>query len=711
MPLTEQDKRAKEYLELRDQSRDWLKQNYAAQWTRVYASYLCERIENEETGNVGDGIYDAYNRPLSSSNKKQATSLAMPDTFALVNRQVARLTAQPPNLKCRADDQMRAENVSRKLMRDWDKGGVQRIQKKHARQAALYGWSVRPWFWENTEFTRKKRVDPLDPASAEVLRGQYGELQSVDPAMDPEGWTNAIADVTVKYGRGGLVSVDYPYRGYVGPKTEFLYIGDCFPEPKFESIQKSNWFGVQRRRNVDWIKSVVQRYPEFKAGFAALVEAHPKGSDPNGLGGDREGNELRQQMLAAINQSDPKQTAPKEFGTRTWTITEFHFPGREPKLAFVGENGIWIGEIEYPYELEGRIAFTELVLIDNLLGGIGDSHARVIRGLQALHDRQMNQRSDLIHNILRPFVYTTDKRFYDNPDMLKRSAGFRLIYTPDGPQSVGIVGEQAAMASAASSLAGDADIERQIQKATGESNMSMAAGVDPQQARTATGARIMAYNADILTKDQVEMYNLALREDAYMMYLLNRSEMDEQVEFDARPYFREYQGAQDAPAPAKMTVDPKDFQFDDEVDVEVGSTLADDDEAKVQRAQALATMFRGNPGVNQATLDKRLLIALGEGGNLNEWAPPPPQPPPPPEPPRVNVSVAVKYAELPDIVKVKLAERMANGEVPVTQMAMEGDPVAMPNPPEEPEPSDGGMESGNPEGAKSLEAGMGNRNR
>lgn len=638
----------------RTQSYEWLRNNFYPEWERVYKSYKCQpdpaKDESKKSGEEED--------PAD-------LRVSMPDTWSIVRRQVSRLTAQIPNLHYKAREMDVADRISRQLMHQWDVGGVQRIQKRHVTQAALFGWSVRPWWWAVEENMRSKRVDPMNPSPQDMrlVQSQYGQQIS---AMRQQGMDEStiMAQLVAQSGRGKLLPVRYPYRSYEGPKTEFLFIGDCYPEPEFQSIQSSNWFLVMRRRTKGWLVKLAQAYPDLQAGVQELLEAFPKGSERN-LSGKQE-QELRRGMMSAINRVQNYNTTVGEQDEAEYRILEKHEPGndsRPARLTYVGEDSTLIGSIEYPYELDGSVAFTELILVDDLLTGIGDSHARIIRGLNQMHDRQVNARYKLVYNILRPLMWTSNQELFENPELLKRHDGFRLIKA-FGPNDLGVLGEQAAIAAAAAGMQDDGSILRTIQQATGENNMSQMANVDPNQGRTATGARLMAYNQDILSKDLNDAFTYSsLNADARMMYLLNRSELSEPSEFDAAPYYRSFQSDKPAPATDPMTVTPADFQADDgDVEAEAGSTLADDDDAKLQRAQQLFGVAISNPNLfNVQKARDEFLIANGKGRELDKWAAPPP-PPPPPEKPRVTITVSFKAESLPIEVQQKLL--MDQGLIP-----------------------------------------------
>lgn len=694
------DKKAGEIEEQKTASYRWLNDSFYPIWEQVFQSYQCRRDPEVDPNDVqpreGQRIYDYAERLLPAGKiDLSRTSIGMPDTWALVNRMTARITAQLPNLKFRASDEDRADRISRRLMHQWDRGGVQRSQKKHVRQAALFGWSVRAWSWWENSYERTRRVDPMasDQETNALINEQYGDdineiirgsndIQAMlsDPEFSQMAWALISAELLAKHARGGLLPVKYQYTKYVGPRADFLFVGDCFPEPNFPSLQESNWFIVERRRKREWLEDFRKwakenGHNDLVNGINKLFSEKPKGSAKTIHG--KETQKLRQGMFRMLERSDTLESSTEREVDAEWVITERHTPGDRTKLSMSCE-GVFLGEMQYPYELEGRIAFSDLVLIDSLLDGIGDSHARIINPLQRLHDRQVCARHDLIYNIERPLVATSSQRLYENPEMLERHGGFRLVKVDDMGE-IQVLGEQAAIAAAAAGLQDESGIMRQIQMATGESNMSMQANVDPQQARTATGARLMAYNQDVLSKDQIAMFNESLREDAWMMYLLNRSEMAEPAEFDGAPYIRDYRSDTPTPQREPLTVTPEDFQIDGEIDVEVGSTLADDDEAKIAFAQTIWSICSSAPQLfNMNTARDRVLKSLGEGARLAEWAAPPPEPIPP-EKPRANITVSFKSENWPDEVqKAILSEANIMPPPPQPEQPQEGPPGGQP---------------------------------
>lgn len=643
--------RVAEVIEHRKRSHAWMRDSFYQQWISAYQAYICE-CEPRTDPNTGRADPDRI-------------TVASPNTWAGVNRDVARVTAQPPNLHYRANNKTIGELISLKLMYDWDRGRIQIQQPRHVRQAAIFGWSVRSWSWERSVMWRSKRVS-IDQELQSAQQGQglglaaiadfYSqEIQAIAPGFDP---LEAIfspevrAMLVARRGRGGLVPVKYRYVAYDGPRADYLFVGDCFPEPNFQSLRGSKWFIVERRRSKGYLLNLARVMPDLQAGVEALIAQYPSGS-PKRNSGNGNSLSLRFELESVAGIAMEQVSAGDQDGD--YTITEEHRPGaggETPTITLIGEDSVHIGTSPYPYDLDGNIAFTECRLIDNLLHGVGDSAPRIMRGLQSMHSTLMSRRWEAYDFALRPLFGTTDKGFYDNPERLKRMDGYRVMHMTQGPNSVWVQDTNGLLGAAQASQAEDGNLARAVQMITGDSNMSMMAGVDPQASRTATGARIVQSNLDALTRSKIEVFTQAsLVEDAWMLYRLNRSELTEAAEIETGSYARgpiEGRAVKDEWA----RVEPLMFQEDGQIVVESGSTLADDDDARMERATALYGALKGHPDIDQRRLAMDLLIAHGKGSRISDYMV---KQLPPGEgnaaPARTSISVAAKLSELPPIAQ------------------------------------------------------------
>jgi len=724
----------------------WMKDNYYESWAEAYENYKCAgnpNLEDDEDSwdwqrGMGNSrqLVDSNGRPIAadSNNKKDnRANISMPDTWSAVRRKVARLTAQIPNLRFNGVDQERAIRVSRALMHQWDAGGTKKNDQLHLLQTAIFGVSVRAWYWRDTRFTRTKKVRPSNasPEDMEAIRSQYGELlmgilqrdmsQGIVYQSPEQAEAATMEKLALEVGGGLYIPVSYTASGYKGPSCDVLFPGDCFFQPGGDNeLQKNDWFCVVRSRGIDWLEALgnaaqLSGNTEIPAAIQRLVEKHPNGIPTRPQQGDWAN--FRTRLGFTYNSTGDEKSATGGTGGTAevdqddakWDICELWYPGPQRRVEYMTADFThFLGSFD-PYNLDdGYIPFTLQRLIDDIETPIGDSNARMLAGLHRLHDRQVNVVHQLAYAVARPLVWTTDANLADNPGKLKRGSGMRIVHLErPGDQVIGIIGEQAAAAHVITGMNSSTEIERQQQKLTGESNLSMAADVDPSQMKTATGARIAAYNTDVLNKADLIGVQQSNRDDAEMMRMLNKSELEDELVFDGERYNRvSLEGlgkpggqpggpggpgqqpgmmpgmmpgippgmpGQPPPIPPtfdfkQVTVTPEDFQADNgTIEPEVGSTLADDDDSHVKKANSLAglaSMF--GPGlINMERARDVSLIAMGEGKNLAAWRPIPP-PPPPPEKQEVKASVSFSFKaeDLPPAVQAGVIHK-ALGDVGV----------------------------------------------
>lgn len=678
---------------LKKLSRDWMRDSFYPQWEKAYQNYKAEPdIKLDENGKPDPEVIN----------------LSSPITFASSRRTVARMTAQIPHFKFRSSEKAPiagaaapitlAELIGRTLMYQWDHSGMQRTQKKHALQAVLLGWSPRLWYWLRDIQRRKKRVDISQAAQDPATLQQIAATYEIDPAAlmeiaqaqeGPDGppILTLLSNILAKNGRGGLLPIKYDYLYYEGPKADFTFAGDCCPEPHFQSLRDSKRFIVNKFRDFSWLKSMAQQYKEeLGKGIEDLIEKYPKGTEnrfDSQVPEDEE--ELMSRLLGVINRStqfDTGEVKSSEDYQGEWRITEHHCAsaGREDAYLEYSYEGVYIGRIDYPYDLAGRFAITDCVLIDDLVSGIGDSTARVMRGLHKVHSDQLGYRSALIENLLRPLIGTNSRELMDNPEAIKKLHGFRMFYARD-PGQIWQQQEMASLAAAQAGIANDSSMMQLFYMFSGENSMSLMASVDPGQTRTAAGVNFMANQLDVLTKDLLDSYlQSSLNEDAWMMWMLNRSELADVVNFDASQYNRAFQYQEEAWKENWVRAEPLHFQVDGEITVQPGSTLAEDEAAQKEEARYLFEIGSARPDlVNPMKARDSLLIAFGRRHEMKEWMP---EPAPPQEPEiKQSVSITIPWEKLEPSMKAGVSEKIPMLQAPEGQPPEGlGGPQEMPMP-------------------------------
>ena len=664
MPL-KPDEIVQQVVERRNRSHDWMSNNFYGQWEEVYRNYKCEKLP--------------YLDEVTKEVDQERHAICLPDTLIALRRWVARASAQIPQIGYRGEDREVSRGVSRKLMYDWDKGGMQMTWRRNLTQTGMFGWSVMGFHWAVDEFMRRRKVDIERPRPGDME--ELIQQHKIEMIPGPGGGVpNPLQMMALKAKYGSrMIPIERMYRSFIGAKGHFVFIGDCFPEPEFMLLQDSNWFIVERRRNKEFLNRIAMAYPDTRNGIKALYDKYPTGN-PHGPSSSpaSKTTSFRDRLRAAINRTSTytaNMQRPTQDSAPEWNITEMHTPGRFGKLTLIAEDSVLIGEFSYPFDLDGKIAFAETTYIPDILSGIGDSTPRLIRTLADKHNVMFENRLNLADKVTRPLLTTTSKRIYENPDLIKRGKGLRLVLV-DGPNDIGYPQEQAALAAMQAGMAEDGMLQREIQKATGESNLSMMSGVDPAQARTATGARIMQSNMDVLSKSDLQaVADSGIRNAVEIMFLMNASELADTVRFDPTEYDQRWAEKSDQ---LWMEAQPYHFQGEGSLYVEAGSTLADDDEANNSRAMNLWMMANQRPDViNVRTAAERVIESFGERNRMDKWIMPEP-PPPQPEPPKKTISVSVKLEDLPPQVQQQLLEQnfqvQSEGQQPPQGMPPGGAP-------------------------------------
>lgn len=717
MPIADskRDRRSLDLMDRFTRSHDWMRDNFYSEWEDVYQQYTCTPEDdfdsnqenlNKRKPNLFQANGDPYRKDRTNGRRDPdvAIKVMQPDQWGLIRRKVARATGSIPNLNFKSTDPALGKRVARTIMMQWDKSGHQRRQKRHVTIAFLFGISVKLWYWERQTYSSYIRVNPMTATDDQLgmiaeqyapditritqsLTSQMGLFDGADGRGVEELSQEALAQLLAEKGKGEYLRLSIDKQGYIGPRCDIIGPWDFFPEPDYQYLDEANWVCITRRRRKEWFTSMSAYYSSDQYQYPGdsdytfhsdeaerLIKDMPRGGSQEH---NRRGDGLRHRLESVAGMLTDSSYQDSSEEDAEYEVMEFHYPGKGC-VEYLAEGGYYLGKVKYPFELENNgVPLTDLVFVDNILHGIGDSSSRRIKDLVWTHSLHNSLRYDAVKQVLRPYYYTTDRRFFENPELTDRGKGFRLLYL-SGPNELNSVHESAALASIASSMGDESSIQRSIQYGTGETNMSMSADLDPAQNRTATGAKIVQANQDILSREEQLMLHLSLYSDLEMMRQMNKSELVDTIAFNSEPYERRVAGENTAavtgisgspqPPPEWLSVTPDDFQQEGQIYPEVGSTLADDDDDKVNRAVMLYEQAKATPHLlNVETARDNFLIAMGEGRNLDKWTPvPPPEPPPVPPQERAQYNFSIRMEDLtPEQQQAVLLKAM--GEPPPPQ--------------------------------------------
>jgi len=650
-------------------SESWLENNYWPVWEKTWESYSGYRkpqVLNDPTlatPSTMDGAFAsdsvAILRQAATRIKRQDRTDGLPVLWNACQRMVARVNANVPVITCRSRNTERADKLSASYMYFYDKAQRKsRVVNKTLTSAWITGWGPNSWGWDDTIIKRVRLVRPermTDDMILAVLDTYEPQLvpiiediatsASIDPndqeAMD-EVALQAIPVLAQTYGHKGRLRIIYDERGYVGPSVKYTFPGDIFPEPEFDTLGTCAYVGEYMRVGIEWFQELYERHklpngeydPDLARRIQAVMDDKPNG-DVRAIGSQSE--RLRGNLYNLVKRS--ASTHPSNEGTYAddievrWGVHKIEYPGHGGEDATVEYkcDNIWLGHFYYPYLIgDGKVARTELRIVDSILGGPGESPAHHIVSLADMYAQSFFQRHDLIDAISRPLLWTDDAALWSNPEFFTRNtSGFRVVYTRGGGKSFGFEQSGPAIASALSSMNSDESAMKLIQSTTGDSSLSSMAELAPQQSNTATGAKIMDRNTAVLAGQTTSMFVKKIGDDCEMMRELLRSELNEDLSLDLGHYH--LMGGQSAKLEdvetSMVTMEPEDYEDDGEIIVDSTSMFPDAKMNKVNEAQLIYTLAKENPDVvRMDEAIKDVLKAMGKGKDIGRLIKPQPEP-------------------------------------------------------------------------------------
>lgn len=580
----------------------------------------------------------------------------------MVRRGTARLTVNPPNLRVRGGpDQATRDKIAALFYFQWDKSQQQRVLRQNVHQCKAFGWSVSKVYWDKVVAVRKlwrfthqlnrEQLLKLKGAPADEVDGQVNEL-------GPDLSMGEVAGAISQF--GDKVQCDVECNRYEGPVGARIFLGDIFVEPGFRNINQSNYVIEYSERDVRYLK-----YWSRQKTINPYTGQEQPVCDPQALQDliDRGGRsltyqrdmDLRRQLRLAINQSDPRTNFDPRLRGPRYSILERHTRDDSGYIVvdLVGDEAVHIGRMWYPWNTYGRYIYSELVLIPDLLGGIGDSPARVSRFLMQLRNARMNQTTDYINNVLRP-NYT----LLDTADITEESFNRTAWGNTLRVQQHSDVAPMQMHQLPSSAWEDQAQLVREMQLVAPEiTDFGPGTSESPQSGKFATTAVLQKQATDVVMADELAQLDQFIADDLELRLWMTQQAMTDAV--DIPPGTSQRIDALSARMTdgqiATIRVDQMDVQEDFQILPETGSTLAADDAYKRQHIERFYQLALQNPEILNVRSAAEKLVSTIPGLSPQEAIVPPVETPPQP-PVKVNVSIAIKWPELPgDVQKALLS--------------------------------------------------------
>lgn len=603
------------------------------------------------------------------------TNVCVPDHFVMLRRGTARLTRNPPNLRVRGgpDDtegQAKRDKTSAHLMFQWDRSESQKSFKRIVNFAYGLGWGIGKVYYDEVSVVRRLRrlttsLQPKDfqnlansrnPQVAGLIN-KFGDRLKDQTPFQPEEIAMMIQEM------GDQVQLDQSSIRYRGPVLASPFVGDVFPEAGFPSLHESSFVIENSLRDMDWLKywtkqvSINPMTGEEKPVMDAKACQNVLDSAGDRQYVDQEEMSLRRLMREEIEIADP-QTAGKPIRSprkrvmidERHTIVQGHLC-----VDFIGEEKGYLGRLWYPWETYGKYTYCEMVLIPDWLGGFGMSTLGVTRFLLKLRNTRLNQTTDFINNKLLPMFKArtgTDLTSYD----LARTGWGRFVFLDNMGDIEGAIQDPVFPAEAWQDQMQYARDMQQVDPSTVD--YSPGSEDVPSPGKFATTAKLADKAADSVTADTLDQVGVFIRDVVDLELAMNQQAMEEPEEVP-KEYFQriEAESINNEQGNARIIkVDPMDYQEVYEVLPEQGSTLAADDEFRVGGLQQLFALGERHPDIFNLRSLATSLVRATPGVNAEDVILPPPPPQPPVPPVKMNISLSVKWEQLPPDVQAAILQ-------------------------------------------------------
>jgi len=671
-----------EILDRRNESRRYMQINYWDQWEDVYRASKCRT--KPIMVKASDG---------SETEDRTRTNVAMPEMSLIIRRKTARLTANPPQINYTVSQGQNTE-LSEKLTgwayQQFDRSGEAQEHRKLVMSAETFGYGVQKLYWDTVEVVRKFfRRFGGDNADYSVSRRDLMQLQGapddeisdavlqMGERLQPEELTNAIAEY------GNTVQIQQKASQFEGPVAKNVFIGDFFMEPGAASLNVSGW-AVENYFETDvWLKKMAaktfvdpesdEELPIFDPDAVKDLQELPSWQPIY----QQQPFDLRSRLRTnALGQTLPLWPTKLLKGKR-YDVLECHTKDADGQywIEWIGNEKVYLGKMPYPWDLYGKFCYTELVPMFDLLTAYGDSTPMLLRHLWLLHNAIVGGRRDLVANILRPLMKI--RAGADVPDEQVDRVLFRLIQMKN-PDDLQPLIENFAGISQAIEGATEEEAQNMRMMALAEPNLTnveTGTEANPQAGKTATTAVLAAKSADALTQFELDSLNWYLKESGEKKLAMLQQvepETDEQGNYKpyqiASKYVSKVEGlSQRYGKTSSVNLDFMELQQEISVEPAAMSMLSVDDDIRRTGALQLVEMAGQMPNIVDPYYAAHNFAETIRGVDPDK-AVPPPRPPVPP-PPKVNVSVAVKWAELPAEAQAQILQ--AGGAQVSPQMMQE----------------------------------------
>lgn len=669
------DSRVSDTKERHDASKRWLQDNYFGPWAEVFGFYK-NKTPGPWRGSRHQVAPGSFKRMKGRSSDRSKTNICLPDTWVIGRKKSSRMSSRPPAYKVRANTPQIGDSLSAWLHFQWDRGNEQKIQRRHILQAQLFGLSVKSHWWDSIVATKKFRygTEILMKERGLIMDEETGSIRLASADENDAGLSHPIESFTpeeraqVMAGTGDEVMEPSRVVRWEGPVSGFVFIGDFYPEPEFETLHSAAWIITDDYKDVEWLAYMSKKmYLDPETGDERPVFEKKAIEDLIDMGSwdkvrTRE-DDFKEQLRDVIFQTRPQYSLRLLPGKRFLVSAEDTFRDGVAWRRWVANERILLGEMPYPFDLYGHYAYSSLTPIPDLLYGIGDSPLVMMRALQKLHNISFSKGTDSVINRDNPILLMREGA--DAPSEILDRNGYRVLTVksfqdfqwaqmpPNAPEAWEHEKRVIAM------------MER-LEPALNEGGAASQAQPDPR--KPATLALLQKAGLDSLSADEMAQLDMSLAEEAEIkLYMLQQNMRDQMsIPMEFLPSGSSLKaGDTNQTGPRVITIGPMDIQQDLQVFSESYSTLALDDIDKQRAAERIYAVASQNPRVFNLRKAAELYASTFRGHTADELLN---QNPPPPMPP---IRLTIAWKDLSESEKQLMKQRMGLMPGPNDELAVQ----------------------------------------
>lgn len=640
-----QQNRAKDIREIRDVSLNYMRDNL---WDELAEAFRAVRVRTAEIKKK-----DEKAKTVEDTNR---TNVAMPELYVAVKKKTGRYTANPPNMRYILpgdDPTMLSDRLTARAYYEYDCSGEAWHTRRGVQQANTFGYTYWNTFYKEVTVDRQMRYLRESLTDRRTLM----QIQGKDPGQIEEAISKQGQQLTPEEHQAlmGNIATDgpelrgkIPYTKYSGPVSESCFIGDILLESECLTLNQSSFVIEDSQRNDKWLREMAAKtYIDPESNKEVRVfdqKAMAELLDKDRTLPETKVNSLKNILRDAVSQT-LQSPESRLLPSKLFDIICYQAPAEDGTMwiEYVGHDNIYLGKQPVPFDLYGKFTYTEFVPWPDLINAFGLSSPRALRYLHAMHNAAVGQRTDLISNILRRTYWANSdseipkkmiRRDYGNVLIRQNPSEFGVFDEPDVPQSAWET---------------EAQIKGEMQIAEPAIGGVEAAGTDfnPQSGKTATTAILQNKSSDVLIQLELDALAFAQKEMGEKKLEIHRQLADGPIPVPNRSKYvksadlqAQYKGK------SQIEIDPYEIQDPGiEVEPEVGSTLAVDDELKKNSVMQAYQISEMNPVLWNTRYMAEQVVGTMRGIDKTQALNPPAPPQAPP--PKIGINISIPLDKMP----------------------------------------------------------------